>query len=95
MATRTLPEVEVEIMQFLSNGKTKQVYAIVGEDYVPKARGMMFSAEITKIGVVLCGRWQNSGKEIHEISINSPGIEGPQLALRRIIDKLIERRKVC
>ena len=96
MLNSNLPDDAIEVNRILSKGQTRKAYSIVGEDYVKKARGMVFMSEVTKTGVVFAGRWEHGNKEMREISINlsgAAGIEGPMEALRKLIDRLYAMKR--
>jgi len=88
---------EVEVTQYLRpNGMPRQTFAPVGEDYVKKAEGMIFTAEVlTTWKVVIYGRriGQPVDEEVSEIAENSPGPNTPLEALRRIIDRLAKQKE--
>lgn len=90
-------EDEIEVTQYLMpNRRPKTVYAAVGVDYLKKAEGLVFSAEVLMTGdVVVYGR-RNDQKEEDEISRfaeNGPGDKSPLNMLKEIIDELTKEDK--
>jgi hypothetical protein len=87
---------EVEVTQYLRpDGRPVPNYAEVGVEWVRRAEGMHFSAEVLTTGeVAIYGRLDDESEEqeITELAYNGPGDNSPDNALRRIIEKLEARR---
>jgi hypothetical protein len=77
-------------------GRRIKVFAPVGEDYVKKAEGMVFSTEeLTTGGVVVYAKRKGEAeeKEISLIAENSPGENSPTNCLQKLIDRLRREKK--
>jgi len=89
---------EIEVTQYLRpDGKRVLCFAPVGEFYVEKAEGMIFSAEVSRdsLCVLLYARLAEDPEEeeLCEIASNGPGPNEPPICLRRMIDELYAKRE--
>jgi hypothetical protein len=82
---------EVAVIQYLRPaGERRIVFAPVGEEYVRRASGMIFSSEVLRTGeVAIYARWEGESEEYEKIEIgdNGPGENTPTDALKHLIDR--------
>ena len=88
----TFTDNEVEVIQFLiPSGKRRRMAALVGEDYVKKAKNLILSAEILNTQqIALYAREINEPKEKDKIMLanNGSGVNNTINVLKKLIDTL-------
>ena len=83
---------EVRIRQYLRpNGNMRTVIATIDKERAEKAKSLRISCECLPTGeIAIYGRHGTETKEeeLTEIATNGPGPNEPNIALRRLIDRL-------
>lgn len=87
---------KVAIRQYLRpNGELRWVVATVGKEHARKANRMVLSTEQLSTGkIAVYGRWPTelAEEETLELADNTSGKNGPTEALKRVIEKVYERK---